>query len=312
MNAPVHNDALFRAQHVGGSETSALFDCNPWLTHFELWHRKKGSIATPEFNAIKLDGTPENERIWWGVKLEAAIIDGAKERYGYIDRNPAGASPPLSNGRGLGGHPDRRVTCPERGPGLVEVKMVDWLERKKWGDEPPLHYLLQPNTYAGLDRVEWFDVLVLVGGNKLERFKYDFRPKLFAETERRVDAFWQSIADNKPPKPDFARDGDTIAELYADATDTLIDLQADNLAAIAAAEWLAADQECKAAAERRDAARAELMEKLGENTTALLAGFVVKAPLVKATPDSTITEKMVGQVLKGRKAFRRFSVKEQA
>lgn len=301
-------DAIFRAQHVGGSEVSALFDANPWLTHFELWHRKNGTIATPEFNGVADDGTPDNERIWWGVRLETVIAEGAIERYGYAPREGAEA---LSNGKGMGGHPDCRVTCPQRGKGLLEVKMVDWLERKKWGDEPPLHYLLQGNTYAGLDGCAWFDIIVLVGGNKLERFQYDFRPKLFAEAEKRVEAFWQTVRDGKPPKPDYTRDGPTIAELYGESDGGLIDLRGDNLACIAAAEFLAADAESKAAAKRRDAAKAELMDKMGANETALLEGFVVKAATVKAIPDTIITAEMVGQTINGRKSYRRFAVKEK-
>jgi predicted phage-related endonuclease len=53
MNAPANLDeAKFRASHVGASEAAALFDCSPYLTRFELWHRKAGNIATPEFNAL--------------------------------------------------------------------------------------------------------------------------------------------------------------------------------------------------------------------------------------------------------------------
>lgn len=298
-------DALFRARHVGASEAAALFDCNPWLTHFGLWHRKAGNIATPEFNVIYDDGSPENERIYWGVRLEAAIIEAAKERFGYIDRPPA--DPPLTNGKGLGGHPDRRVICPERGPGVIETKMVDWLEFKKWGDEPPLHYLIQGNTYAGLDGVSWFDMLVLVGGNRLERFKYEFRPKLFAETEKRVEAFWQSLADNKPPKPDYANDLDAIKDLYAEQGDETIDLVGDNRAAIAAAEYLAAAAEERDAKARKEAAQAELIDKMKDAAVGFADGFTVRATLVKAIPDR---EAEPGEIIKGRKAYRRFTVKE--
>jgi predicted phage-related endonuclease len=302
-------DAIFRARHVGASEATALFGENPWLTEFELFHRKRGTIATPEFNAVADDGTPDNERIYWGVRLEAAIIEAAKERYGYTDRQPA--DPPLSNGKGLGGHPDRRVICPDRGPGIIEVKVVDWLIRKGWGDEPPTNYLLQNNTYQGLDGVTWGDILVLVGGNKLERFQYDFRPKLYAETEKRVERFWADVHANRPPKPDYSRDGDTIAELYTPGTDAVVDLRGDNLAMSAAMEWLRADAECKEAAGRRDAARAEIMDKLGDAGVGLLDGITIKAPTVAASPDITITDKMLGQVLKGRRAHRRFSIKEK-
>lgn len=307
MTAQPDTDAIFRASHVGGSEVAALFNESAWLTEFELWHRKTGTIATPEFNAVH-DGTPDNERIYWGVKLEDAILEAAKERYGYIEADDP--KPALSNGKGLGGHPDRLVTCPKRGLGVLEVKMADWLIRKGWGDEPPLQYLLQGNTYAGLAGVAWFDILVLVGGNKLERFQYDFRPKLFAEVEKRVEAFWTSVHAGKPPKPDYTRDGSTIAELYADSNGGTIELKGDNLAHIAAAEFLIADAESKAAAKRREAAKAELMDKLGNNEVALLDGFVVKAGLVAAIPDREITPDMVGETITGRKAYRRFSVKE--
>jgi len=305
VNAPANlSELAFRSSVVGASEVAALFDASPWLTHFELWHRKAGNIATPEFNAIT-DGTPENERVYWGVRLEAAIIEAAKERYGYTDREQVYR---LDNGKGLGGHPDRRVICPQRGPGLLEVKTVDWLERKKWGDEPPLNYLLQNQTYQGLDQVAWGDVLVLVGGNKLERFQYDFRPKLFAEIEARVEQFWRDVEAGKAPPADYSRDGSVIAELYADAGDTMIDLRGDNLACTAAAEFLVADAEVKAAERRRDAAKAELMEKLAEHGTGLCDGFTIKATRVAATPDR---EAKPGEIIKGRKSYRRFTVKEQ-
>jgi predicted phage-related endonuclease len=310
MNAPVSHrqitDAEFRATHVGASEVAALFDCSPWLTRFELFHRKAGNIATPEFNEIADDGTPENERIYWGVRLEAAIIEAAKERYGYIDRPPA--DPPLSNGRGLGGHPDRRVICPKRGPGIIETKMVDWLVRKSWGDEPPMNYLLQGNTYAGLDNVEWFDTLVLVGGNKLERFCNDFRPKLYAEAERRVEAFWQTVRDNKPPPADFTRDLDPIKELYAAQGDETIDLVGDNRAAIAAAEYLAGAEIEREGKARKEAAAAELFDKLREASFAFADGFTIKSTLVKAIPERVAEP---GEIISGRKSYRRLTIKEK-
>lgn len=304
MSIAPDKDALFRAKHVGASEVSALFGCNPWLTEFELWHRKVGTIATPDFNAMRPDGTPENERIFWGVKLEAPIIEAAKEIYGYVDREDVGT---LSNGAGLGGHPDRPVICPQRGPIILETKMVDWLEFKKWGDEPPLNYLLQGNTYAGLDFVNGFDMLVLVGGNKLERIQYDFRPKLFAEAERRVKAFWQSVAEGRAPKPDYSRDGDALKEVYSDQSAETVDLAGDNRASIAAAEYLTAAEEERQARARKEAAQAEIIEKMKDAAVGFADGFTIKATAVKPTPDR---EAAVGEIIKGRKGYRRFTIKE--
>jgi predicted phage-related endonuclease len=301
------SDAAFRASVVGASEVAALFDCHPWLTRFELWNRKVGKLEVPEFNEIGPEGVPVNERAYWGVKMEAPIIEGAMERWGYIDREQAHN---LSNGKGLGGHPDRRVICPVRGPGILETKMVDWMERKKWGDEPPLNYLLQNQTYQGLDQVAWGDVIVLVGGNSLERFQYDFRPSLYEKIEQEAVAFWRSVHANKPPKPDYTRDRGAIAQLFGDALDTSIDLRHDNHMPELAAEFIAAKEAAKASESRVDAAWAEIMHRLGENTYAMVEGFTVKAPNVKGTPDKIIDETMLGKVIKGRRGSRRLYVSE--
>jgi predicted phage-related endonuclease len=311
VNAPTPRlgdpDAEFRSSHVGASECAALFDCSPYVTRFELWHRKQGTIATPAFNEVGPDGTPDDERIYWGVRLEAAIIEAAKERYGYTDRDQLKE---ISNGNGLGGHPDRRVICPERGPGILEVKTADWLVRKDWGDEPPMHYLLQSQAYQGLDKVQWGDVLVLVGGNKLERFCYDFRPKIYAEIEKRVAEFWRSIEANEPPPADYARDLDTIADLNREGTDEVVDLTADNLAHEAAAAFLFAKEARLEAEKREDAAKAELLDKLGAASVARLNGFTVRATNVAALPPTEITADMIGTTIGGRKAYRRLTVKE--
>jgi predicted phage-related endonuclease len=309
MNAPVSHeamdDATFRASVVGASECAALFDASPFLTKFELWHRRKGNIAIPEFNAINDDGTPESERVYWGIRLEAAIIEAAVERYGYTIE---GRDKRLANGNGLGGHPDAIAICPQRGRGILEIKTADWLVRKSWGEEPPLHYLLQSQAYQGLAGVEWGDVLVLVGGNKLERFQYEFRPKIYIEIEKRVAAFWRSIEADEPPPADYTRDLDSIKQLYGEQGERTVDLQTDNRAAAAAAEYLAAAEQVKEAQARKDAAQAELFDKLQDASFALASGFQIKTTLVAAVPDR---EAVAGEIIKGRRAYRRLYIKEK-
>jgi predicted phage-related endonuclease len=294
---PSLSDAAFRASVVGASEVAALFQCHPWLTEYEMYQRKVGAIATPEFNAVN-DGVPENERAYWGVKIEPMIIEGACERWGYV---PAETPKRLTNGSGLGGHPDKLAVCPVRGLGVLEAKMVDWLEVKKWGDEPPLNYLLQNVSYQGLAGVTWGDMIVLVGGNKLERFQYDFRPVIYADIEARVRAFWQRVEGRNSPKPDYKRDGDVIGKVYSTGGGGLIDLSRWNRGTIVAAEFLEAKERRKAAEEDEAAAKAELLERLGDADAAFLEGFHINTSMVKG---STYTV--------NRKPYRRFTVKEAA
>lgn len=307
MTAPANlTDAAFRASVVGASEVAALFDASPWLTAFELWHRKNGTIDTPEFNAVA-DGKPENERVYWGIRLEPAIIDAACERWGYI---PQRTPDRLTNGNGLGGHPDKLAHCPERGLGIIEVKTADWLVAKKWGEEPPLHYLLQSQAYQGLAGVAWGDVIVLVGGNELRRFQYEFRPTVYAEVERRVADFWQSIEAGRAPKPDYARDGASIATVIGEPDDTLIDLTRNNRAALLAAEFLDAKSRAKAADADAEAAKAELLETIGTAGAAMLEGYRVGCGMTKGSAGTLVTQEMVGTHVGARKAWRRFDVKE--
>jgi predicted phage-related endonuclease len=308
MNAPAKilsdGDDTFRASHVGASEVAALFDASPFLTHFELWHRKQGNIATPDFMA---DGAANNERIEAGIRLEPTIIEWACDRWHYQRRE---TPKNLSNGNGLGGHPDQLVTCPERGPGLLEVKTADWLVAKKWGDEPPLHYLLQTQAYIGLAGCQWGDVVVLVGGNQLQRFQYDFRPAIFAEIEARVTAFWQSVRANDPPKPDFARDGATLTEILGEPTEEVIDLRRDNEADHLACDFLAAKAEIRAAEQRAEEAKNALLLKIGNAGVALLPAHRLTANQTKGSSGTLITAEHVGTTIGARKGYRRFDLKE--
>jgi predicted phage-related endonuclease len=309
VNAPAHitagdGDDAFRASHVGASEVAALFDASPYLTHFELFHRKAGNIDTPDFMA---PGMANNERIEAGVRLEPVIIEWACDKWGYARRE---TPKHLSNGKGLGGHPDQLVTCPDRSEGLLEIKTADWLIRKKWGDEPPLNYLLQSQAYAGLARVAWCDVVVLVGGNSLERFTYDFRPKLYAEIEKRVETFWQSVRANDPPKPDFGRDGDTLAQVLGEPTEEVVDLRHDNRADELARAFLEAKADIKAAELRAEEAKTELLMKIGSAGYAMLGLHKVSCNQTKGSPGKVVTEEMIGEIVGARKGWRRFDVKE--
>jgi len=295
------SDDAFRAAHVGASEVSALFDCSPWLTRFELWHRKRGTIATPDFVG--------DERMLWGTLLEPTILDEACRRYGWV---PVNTPKQLSNGKGFGGHPDRYVRRPSDGAvGCVEAKAVDWIQFKKWGDEPQLHYLLQPQAYCGLGNLTWCAIVALVGGNELKLWEFDFRSGLFVEMERRVEDFWSSVRANDPPPPDFTRDGDTLSEVLGEPTEDVADLRHDNRADELAREWLEAKEARDAAELRMDVAKCELMMKIGSAGRAMLGLHRIGCNQTKGSPGTLVTPEMVGTHVGARRGYRRFDVKER-
>lgn len=294
------DDLAFRNSVVGASEVAALFDCHPYLTRFELYHRRRGTIATPDFGG--------NDRIEAGVFLEAGIFDWACDRWKY---EPVATPARLDNGKGLGGHPDRLAYCPERkSVGIVEIKMVDWLIFKGWGGEPPLNYLLQPQTYAGLAGVDWCDIVYTVNANQLERHQDRFRPDLFAKIEARVEAFWADVRAGIEPRVNYSRDGAALVESLGLPTTEMADLRSDEDAEQWALDFLDAKARAKAADADAEIARTKLIERIGTAGFAMLPGHKIGAAMTKGSPGTLITDDMVGTHINPRKGYRRFDVKE--
>src|SRR5260370_357704 len=64
-----------RTLDVTSSESSALFGLSPYSTAFEVWHRKRDG---------KVVQIPDNERMFWGRRLQDAIAEGIAEQQGWV------------------------------------------------------------------------------------------------------------------------------------------------------------------------------------------------------------------------------------
>ena len=288
-----------RARVVGASEVAALFGVSPHTSHWSLWQIKAGRVAAPDISG--------DNRVRWGLRLENVIADAVAEERGWTLL--PGGHRTSSRIEGWGCTLDREIG--DRGGGVLELKTVDWLVRKRdWGEEPPPHILLQLQAQLGVTGREWGAVAALVGGNELRIWEYQARPRIIAEIAKRVRAFWKSIRENRPPPVDGSPStADTLAALYPNAARPMLDLRADNLAPEACAGYLRA-REAEAAARREKAHyEAILREKAGDAEAVMVNGFTVRLPAVAGTPDRTITPDMVGQTIKGRAGHRRLSVK---
>jgi len=268
-----------RAKHVGGSEVAALFGEHPHLTKFELWHRKAGLLPEPDLS--------DNDRVFWGSTLEPAIAMGVAKRQGWSIRKVRRylKHPTIE---GFGGSLDYEIVSHDRGAGVLEIKTADWLVVRSWEDgEPPLSYELQVQSYLALTGRAWGTIAVLVGGNDLRLFTYERRPKTIALIEAAVAEFWQSIRDNKPPRPDFAVDGDAIAQLYATAVPgKTLDLTGDNRLPELIAAYRAGGEMEKRGKTAKDAAKAEILEKIGDAEFVTCGPHKVSAKMIAGGPVS--------------------------
>lgn len=262
-----------RAKHVGGSEVAALFNEHPQITKFELWYRKAGMLPEPDLS--------DNDRVFWGTTLEPAIAAGVAKIHGWnvrkVHRYLTHPGVP-----GFGGSLDYEITSHERGPGVLEIKTADWLVVRGWEDgEPPLNYELQVQSYLALTGRAWGTMAVLVGGNDLRLFEYERRPQTIDIVERAVADFWQSIREGKPPAPDFKTDGDAIAQLYGSVTSgKTVDLSTDNRLPDLIAEYQRAAAQAKAGEEAKQAAKAEMLTKIGDAEVVVCGPHKISAKTV--------------------------------
>lgn len=270
IESEAHWHAL-RARHIGGSEIGALFDRHPYITRFMLWHAKKPADAVPiDAGSARAD---------WGKLLEPAIAEGVSRemRWSLVKRAEYHRHAAVE---GMGCTVDYFVVDHESGPGIIECKNVDaWIWREVWTESrAPLHIELQVQHQLACTGMAWAAIAALVGGNTLRIYERKPDPAAIAEIERRVAAFWASIASGQAPDPlGVAAEAPQIAGLSAPPEpEHVADLTGDE-AAFEAARMLhwarARESEGRKIAE---ASRLRLLARIGRAGRVTLPGFDIR------------------------------------
>lgn len=294
-----------RAQHVGASEAAILFGCEPAYAMGlrALWEVKAGRHPPPHV---------DNPRTRWGLALEDAIAAAAAGQEGW-DVQP-GRYASLG---GLGATLDRIIAAPNAedaemgatGPGVLELKSVDWLQhRAKWAEDPPEHILLQHQAQMAATGFNWGAVAALVGGNDLKVYRYLARPRIGAAIISRVETFWVSVREGNPPAADGS---DATYRMLMDAApevaDAGVDLMQDNEAPELCARYLALGAKGKAIDAERAEVRNRLIEKLGPHRVGWVQGFRLSQAVTAEKPDR---QARPGEIIRGRAESRRLIISE--
>lgn len=281
-----------RAQDLTSTEIAALFGCSPYTTEYELHFKKGGELPADDFTA--------NERMKWGNRLETAIALGIAEDHGLIVdpfkcyiRIPElrlGSSfdfKIVGLAEGYTGPQAMRDMFREHGPGIMEVKNVDGLAfRRTWIEdgetiEAPPHIEFQAQHQLEVADLNWSVIAPLVGGNTPKPIIRVRDLDVCAAIRERATAFWQRRDAGTPPAPDFTKDGDTIAALYAKTGDAELDMRDNNrLVELCMVRKQAADT-IKEAEKVKDAATAEILTIIGEAKKVTAAGgFTISASTI--------------------------------
>jgi putative phage-type endonuclease len=188
-----------RAEGLGGSDAAAVAGLNPYKSPVDVWLEKTGQVDPPDLS--------DNQRVYWGNKLEDIVADVYAERTGCRVRRRAQTFRHKRHPFLLG-HIDRSVDGSRRG---LECKTADRWTAHMWGedrsDEIPEYYLMQCVHYMAITGYDAWDLAVLIGGNDFRVFTIQ-RHKQLEENlvELEVD-FWRNhVEAGVAPPP--TRDND--------------------------------------------------------------------------------------------------------
>jgi len=286
---------------VTSTESAALFGMSPYVTQFDLWHRKRTGDV-PEFKT--------NERMKWGNRLEAAIAHGIAEERGWkIKPLKSYWRDPIAR---LGSSFDFVITNLADDYAHLEIKNVDalafrdgWLEHDDGTIEAPEHIEVQVQHQMAVSGFKRSFIGALIGGNRMVVIERNRDEEVIAAIRRAVADFWRSIEENREPLPVMPDDAAALIRLnrYAEPGKILDASSDEEIASLVRAYQGAATRESQAK-EDKEAAKAMLFAKIGDAEKVLIPGFSVSAGMVADTPGTLITADMVGTYTGARKGFR--------
>lgn len=267
-----------RSKNINSTEVAALFGLSPYLTEFELWHRKKEGVI----ESGELAGRP-----LWGTRLQDAIAKGLAEDHEWMIRrmNEYIYDPELRMGSSF----DFEIFDARDGfQGLLEIKNVDSLAFKNgWiaddrGIEAPSYIEIQLQHQLEVSKKSYGYIGALVGGNQPATILRKRNDDVVYKITEKVAAFWKSIDENNPPSPDFSRDSQFIAKLYGYAeAGAVLDATNSEQVTMLASMYRQISESIKDLEAKKAEAKAEMLALIGDASKTIGNGFTISSGMVK-------------------------------
>lgn len=296
-----HNDWLaLRKRDITSTESSALFGASPYVTRFDLYHRKR-SYETPEFVV--------NDRMKWGNYLEAAIAQGIATERGW-DIRPMKEYMRLPDER-IGASFDFMILNHPGGPAHLEIKNVDYMAFKDgWivedGEtQAPVHIEFQVQHQMLVSGFPRSFIGALVGGNNAVVIERERDEGVIKSIRKKISEFWRDVEAGKEPPAVMPEDADVMIRMnqYAEPG-KVVDSSGDEELKAMVLEYKAETAKAKSATEYSKVLKAKIFERVGDAEKILLSDAKISCSMRADTPPTVITAEMIGQTYGGRKGFR--------
>lgn len=213
----------YRKGGLGGSDAPAVLGMSPYATPYTVWLEKT--------RRTEPDDLSENESVYWGTVLEDDI---AKE---FAKRHP---DMQVRRKRGVMQSADRpwqfatvdRVTIDAQGRhGILEIKTCGAHRAQDWDDGCPSYYFAQPTHYLAVSGYDYFDVAVLIGGQRYREFHYERDEDDIAALNERETEFWEEyvLKDVPPMVTGSKADSEALFEQHMNPTDEYVQMLDEDL-----------------------------------------------------------------------------------
>ena len=294
-----------RKLDVTSTESAALFGMSPYVTHFDLWHRKH-SGDVPEFKT--------NDRMKWGNRLESAIAYGIAEEQGW-KIEPLKSYYRLPELR-MGSSFDFVILNLPDGPAHLEIKNVDylafrdgWIEHDDGSIEAPEHIEMQVQHQMAVSSFKRSFIGAFIAGNRGVVIERQRDEDVIAAMKAKISAFWHTVDNNIVPDPIMPGDAEAVIRLNQYAKPgKILDAGSDANIATLVTDYKHAAKMADQWEEDKQVCKAKLFEAIGDAEKVLLEGWTISASLQAETPPTLITADMVGKTYGGRKGFRNLRI----
>ena len=295
-----------RAQHIGGSEVSALFGLSPFTTQWQLWMEKAGKLPPEDLS--------DNKAVQAGTFLESGIANWAAHRWGMTiekvtDYYTADDCP------GMGASLD--FITDSGAP--IEIKWSAYGDGWEYDGEvitsAPENYILQVQHQMACVGAEYGWLIALLR-NEPRRMKIPRNDNIIDAIKSAITGFWDSVRDGIEPPVDFENDAEAVTRLldFVPISDVTL---ADEHAHLFQTYLEMADLEKQAKA-KKDKAKTELLDlsikEMAKMNTSQEKAVVkcgdhkMSIATVKGSAGTEITAEMIGKFYGARTGYKRVTV----
>lgn len=206
---------------IGGSDIAGIMGESPWSSPRQIWLRKTGQFDDKDVS--------QSEAARWGNVLETTIATewGKRNEKNWVHipvtLQMEDAPWRIANVDGFVLSEDKKEII-----GILEIKTTSTYNNNIWENGPlPFYYICQATWYCMITGLEAFDLVCLVGGQRLYGYHFPADTDLIKRMKEEGDKFWHINVLRMVEPPAAAADIDAFKKAVIDEEAPVLVLEDD-------------------------------------------------------------------------------------